>query len=347
MNYRIVFTAAFLIIAFQLFAQTDFRPGYIVKGINDTVYGEIDYRGDQYLCESCRFRKQDNSVFYSPSDIQAYRFSGSRYFVSREVQNKQVFIECLFKGLISIYYLRDDIGDHLYLEKADSGLTEIPYEEHIKVKNEFNQYLIKSKTHIGILKYYMQDEPGFTERIEKIEIPDRDNLVNLARDYHYKVCPRLPSYTYMHIYPLISLDFEFDAGAAFYRVDNFRKNNFAQFGFLTHMWMPRINEKIYLRTGLLCSVVQVDNVYGALFKIPLQLEYIYPTGTFRPMFAYGLSMQTYLHYSVSCMVGVKYKFKSGLSMNLVYDIDFKPSKQVPLLPGKLRTNTFLLGIVLK
>ncbi|MFW5658286.1 MAG: hypothetical protein ACOCYF_02455, partial [Bacteroidota bacterium] len=61
-----------------LHAQTDFRPGYIIQNAGDTVYGEIDYRGDLLMGRLCRFKEADNSIKdYSPYDIAAFRFIDS------------------------------------------------------------------------------------------------------------------------------------------------------------------------------------------------------------------------------------------------------------------------------
>lgn len=145
-------------------AQTDFRAGYVIKENNDTLLGEIDYRGDLLMSEICRFRLNDKGkeVEYSPNDIVAYRFNESKYFVSKEFNGKKIFLEFLIKGQINIYYLRDDSGDHYFLEKEGTKIIEIPYEEGIRYKDDV-PYFYKSTKHIGLLNYYMQDAQIFNQ----------------------------------------------------------------------------------------------------------------------------------------------------------------------------------------
>ncbi len=162
-----------------LYAQTDFRPGYIIKTIGDTIFGQIDYRGDILMSKVCRFKDKESEITeYYPNDITAYRFIDSKYYVSRELNKKQVFLEYLIKGEINIYYMRDGIGDHYYLDKEDVKLTEIPYEEGIKYVDN-KQVFYESKKHIGVLNYYMQDVAGFQSKIssgKKTGAPKLDKI---------------------------------------------------------------------------------------------------------------------------------------------------------------------------
>jgi len=54
-----------------LYAQTVFKPGYVIKEAGDTIFGEIDYRGDLLMNNRCRFRVSKNydENEYSPYDI--------------------------------------------------------------------------------------------------------------------------------------------------------------------------------------------------------------------------------------------------------------------------------------
>lgn len=39
------------------FSQNLFKSGYIIDLKGDTIFGEIDYRGDKYMGHKCRFVK--------------------------------------------------------------------------------------------------------------------------------------------------------------------------------------------------------------------------------------------------------------------------------------------------
>jgi hypothetical protein len=82
-----------------LYAQNDFNPGYVITIKGDTLFGKIDYRGDLYMKSICRFMTAENTINeYTPHDILAYRFIDSKYYISREVDGKSVFLEYLIKG---------------------------------------------------------------------------------------------------------------------------------------------------------------------------------------------------------------------------------------------------------
>lgn len=81
-------------------AQTDFRPGYIIKALDDTIHGLIDYRGNLLMGEVCRYRtneKEDVQIYY-PTDIVAFRFNESKYFVSKEINGSMEFFCCFAAG---------------------------------------------------------------------------------------------------------------------------------------------------------------------------------------------------------------------------------------------------------
>jgi hypothetical protein len=166
MKLKVLLLSGFLFSTVLILAQTNFQPGYVIKTNGDTVFGKIDYRGDLLMSEICKFKLNDNAdeIVYSPGDIAAYRFNNDKYFISKEVKGKKIFLEFLIKGQVSVFYMRDDNGDHFFIEKTGLGLAEIPYKESIKYKDN-ESYYFKSTTHIGILNLYMQDAPKLQGRI--------------------------------------------------------------------------------------------------------------------------------------------------------------------------------------
>jgi hypothetical protein len=63
----LIITTTFFFTLLQ--AQTDFRPGYVIGLNGDTIPGEIDYRGDKLMGETCTFRKSrlDSLQRFSPN----------------------------------------------------------------------------------------------------------------------------------------------------------------------------------------------------------------------------------------------------------------------------------------
>lgn len=104
--------------------------GYVITNPGDTLFGEIDYRGDLLMGKLCRFKDNNGEEQeFLPAGIQGYRFIDSKYYISLEVNGRNVFLEYLINGKVSIYYLRDDAGDHYYIDKEGEVMKEIPYNE--------------------------------------------------------------------------------------------------------------------------------------------------------------------------------------------------------------------------
>jgi len=347
MKHRLFILTGFLFIGRLLNAQTDFRPGYIVTLNNDTIVGSLDYRGDKTMGEVCRFKTADYEKTYTPTDILEYRFTGSKYFVSKELNGKKVFLEFLIQGQINIYYLRDVVGNHYYLEKNSSGIVEIPYEEGIEDVNN-TSYFYETKTHLGILNYFMQDAPGFQKEIAKMGKPEHNSLIKLAEDYHNQVCKDRACMIYEKKLELFKLNLEISGGLVNYQlVDNILEKTYFQGGIITHIWMPRVNENWYFRSGLQLSSVHTRDGNVMIYKIPLQLEYLYPTGNIRPVFAFGLNLYKPDYHTLALSGGLNIKLDKSSYWSIMYGIDFNPINSIQILPESVFSQTISTGIVFK
>ncbi len=105
-------------IFFSVLGQKNLKPGYVIDLKNDTLYGFIDNRGYIYNSEKCVFYGSLTSepVIYLPGEIKGYRFPGSSFYISHSVllgdTVKEVFLEYIVKGIISLYYLKEPNKDH-------------------------------------------------------------------------------------------------------------------------------------------------------------------------------------------------------------------------------------------
>lgn len=333
---------ALLFSAGILKAQTDFRPGYIITLSGDTVQGKIDYRGDKLMGGVCRFKDNDSEGYikYFPADIDAYRFNESKYFVSKEVNGAKVFLEFLVKGKINVYYLRDTIGDHYFLEKEGMPLTELPYDENIKYIDDKRVHFTSNK-HIGILNYYMQDAPEFQKRISEIGIPDHKSLIELSEDYHNKVCKEGACIIYEKKQPYVKLNIEAVAGVInFANIQDLDDKFYFQSGIIAHFWLPRANEKIYFKTGFLFSpIAYTDGTKkGYFLKVPIHIGYLAPKSyRIRPSVSIGLLSPS---YSGGVLVNINKRVNIGIQSW----VNFFRHQKVPWIPAKF-FNYSLLGSV--
>lgn len=314
-------------------AQADFKPGYVILNSGDTLYGSIDYRGDMTMGSLCRFKTSNNEIReYSPLDIAAYRFTESKYFISRELDDKMVFLEFLIKGKLNVYYYRDGSGDHFYVDKEGERLTELVYSEEVKMmkenQNTEKSYLIKSNKHIGILSYYMQDAPYMQSKIRNMDKPEQRNLISLAEEYHNEVCKGEECVIFEKELPLFKTNLEIIGGFADYgQVNDYANRFMIQTGVLIHIWMPRINEKLYFKTGIIYSRPETNKGLKINdLKIPLHIGYLAPKSMkIRPTASIGILSPS---YSAGFLV------KIGKSVNLGVEswLNFYASDKFFLLP---------------
>lgn len=349
MNLKQLFILGLLLLSGICNAQTNFKPGYVIKANGDSLVGEIDYRGDLSMCEVCKFRMNDTEkeIKYSPEEIIAYRFKDDKYFISKELMGKKVFLEFLIKGKVSIYYMRDNLGDHYFLDKEGIGISELKYKEEIKYIDG-TQYDLESKSHQGMLNYYMQDVPDFQSRIADVAKPEHLSLIKLAEEYHHKVCKDESCIIYEKKIPFLKYNLEFVGGSINYsKSSEIVFSNSFQGGILGHLWMPRTNEKMYFRTGIIFSKPVTTYGTKSNFKIPLQIEYIYPKGIFVPKIAFGFNLYQpfYLYYSFMAGVNIMVNKKVGIGVS--YDVDFVNDDKMNMIPKYIYSQGFLAGLYIK
>ncbi len=319
-------------------AQTDFRPGYIIKISGDTLLGEIDYRGDLLMSSVCKFKDKENTIKdYFPNDISVFRFIDSKYYVSREINHRKVFLEYLIKGKINIYYMRDDIGDHYYLDKDDMKLTEMSYEKGIKYVDD-KEVFFETTKHRALLNYYMKDAPELQSRISSVKKPEHQNLIKLAEDYHNVVCEGEKCIIYEKKQPFLKVNLEGIAGVVnFENGDDINDKYYFQSGIIAHFWMPRTNEKVYFKTGFLYSQVE-DNVGEkySYIKVPIHIGYLAPNSyRIRPSFSIGLLSPSYSG-------GVVIKINKRINLGIQSWVNFFSNENMILIPDGL-FNYSILG----
>lgn len=347
MNTKGLIFSIFLFLSGIAFSQGDFRPGFIIDNDNDTVYGSVDYRGDELMGILCRFKTDGKNITdYYPGDIEAYGFVNGKFYIARLLPGKKVFLECLISGQADIFYLRDETGDHYYIEKRGMPLVEIPYKEGIRYVDS-QPYQFQSKTHIGLLSLYMQDAPDFQKEIATIKKPEHRNLIKLAENYHNVVCKDESCIIYEKKMRLISLSLEPFWGPVWYSGINGFSN---EFGLFTYINSPRTNEKIFVRTGISFQRIQGISTQLDFYKIPLQIQYIYPGKKLQPRIGLGTNL-FFMDYkgdinewshTFNIHAGLNYHIKDGWYVFGMYNQDYLPSmawvmeEQIPF--GRVSTS---------
>ncbi len=286
-----LFVTLFLFLTGILQAQQDFRPGYIITLEMDTLYGEIDYRGDILMSTTCRFKAPETKKIkaYTPDDLFGFRFTDSKYYVAETLESgERLFLQYLVNGKLSVYCYRDSEGsDHYLINKMGLPLRELPYSEGIISRKDGNDLFKQSYFHMGLLKVYTQDAPEIQKEILRIKKPDSENLIKLAEDYHKKVCNDEKCIVYEKKLPMIGIVAELLYGFTRY---NGVERYFSEYGGNLYLWLPRSNEKLYFKTGLSNNRIADDEEALNIFKIPIQIVYMYPGRIFIPKANIGIDL---------------------------------------------------------
>ncbi len=332
----------FLMILFcttHCYSQLDLRDGFIITVNNDTLYGSIVFRGDIKNSEICSFKTESGQIRdYKPFEVHSYRFKNGKYYISKEVEKKdgniKIFAEYLIDGVKDLFYYRDPKGFHYLISYNDQTLVELPYEEKIVI-NDGIKYLYESTSHMGHLKSYFGDQPQLNTKIRNIKKPDYKALINLTKDYHNLVCDSVECIVFNKPKNKFKIRIELVYGGIYYRHDKVYSKSYGGF---VYFWLPRANENLYFKTGFLISepTFKDFNYYEnttfqyktKLYRIPILLEYIFPSKIIQPKFNLGINVLTERERSggiilFSAGAGALVKIHKNIFLNLSGDTEIK------------------------
>ena len=180
------------IYSLNIFGQVDFRPGYIVVRNHDTIRGLINYISDIQNSLICDFKLSNNADIehYQPYELISYRFINGKYYISKKVKIEnniqEIFLEFLLEGRVNVFFCRTNSGDHYFIEK-DSLIYELENSEQTKSVGS-KTIISQSQIYKGILRYFFQDDPALTNKIDKMNL-NRGSIINISKEYHEAVCP--------------------------------------------------------------------------------------------------------------------------------------------------------------
>lgn len=238
------------------------------------------------MADFCRFKDSQKHVTrYLPADVKAFRIKDSRYFISRNINNSMVFLEFLVEGEINIFYMRDENGDHYYIENENEGIREIPYKSGTIYSDDSRRFY-ESNAHIGVLTYYTRDVPELESNIQSIKKPGQKNLISLARDYHQVVCQDGKCLTYEKKLKYFKASVQPFSGITSYG----GYKNTMVFGSYLLLWIPGSNEKVFLKTGIAYLTLSDEGEKLRLYKLPIQIQYIYRAFRLQPEISAGINV---------------------------------------------------------
>ncbi|GGG09128.1 outer membrane beta-barrel protein [Pontibacter amylolyticus] len=172
------------------YAQSDFRPGYIVNLAGDTLSGYVDYKESRSNNKFCSFKpsKESHSQQLGVDAIRAYGFKGDKAYEAKQVKTNEeeltkAFIEVLVKGRLSLYLYKA----RFFVEKDPDQLLELTNTaEEVYVNN--TRVMKRSNEHIATLNTLMIDCQDQLNKIEDVSLSQR-SLVTLVKNYNQCVAP--------------------------------------------------------------------------------------------------------------------------------------------------------------
>ncbi|MDP4238175.1 MAG: hypothetical protein Q8904_01720 [Bacteroidota bacterium] len=154
------------------------------------------------------------------------------------------------------------------------------------------------------MSYYLNDAPNLRSEINSIKWPNHENLIKLATDYHKAVCDGEKCIIYEKKLPAFKVNLEIAGGfiKGLYDDNSTQAAKF-QCGILAHAWMPAITENLFIKGGMMyttCqyklyniqygSIFSYDQVDGPIYKIPLQVEYVFTNRIISPKISAGVDL---------------------------------------------------------
>jgi hypothetical protein len=222
MNRKLVVICLIIIYPALILSQSDFRDGYIITNNFDTIYGLLNYNKiKKHL--NCEFRgfTDSSSQFYSPFQINSFRYIDDKYYISKKIRlkksydkytqishvgnngsyetekvwysdttyfEKEVFLEFLVKGKINLYYYLDNLGaSHYFMEKDLDSLIDLTSEINKYIDEYGNELRKSNESYKRDIYFLMKDAPELQTEIRNISL-DHKNLINITSEYHNYVC---------------------------------------------------------------------------------------------------------------------------------------------------------------
>jgi hypothetical protein len=269
---KLLSSACLLLASVSLQAQTNFRPAFYITLQSDTVYGEIDDRGDARNARVCTFRSGEGqaTLSFDPGDIIAYRFTGGgKYYISREIplqeETQTVFLEYLVNGISDLYYYRGQAQGRYYIESEDGQFTELS-NDIVTSKVNGVDYTRSSNLFVGQMKASFGDCPEIQPKLDRARFSHK-SLIQLTSEYHDYVCDDQECIIYEKRLPAVLVsggfytglmrsgldfpdyegsdtDFAFDAAYKWYHYYSFNTTNDLLFGLRLRVTMPRANDRL-------------------------------------------------------------------------------------------------------
>jgi hypothetical protein len=182
-----------------IYAQSNYKQGYVITNEGDTVIGWIDYRTDRMNSQACRFKKDimnKTAETYVPGQIAGYRFlEEGKFYVTRTIEinglPQTVFLEYLLQGIMNLYFLSDEttnLNYYIFEDKKDGKMTYVTKHPNQMIQGDDGSYYNKKDMRYrNELAYTFRDYDLIKKETGKLNFV-HNSMIGLAKDYHNQVC---------------------------------------------------------------------------------------------------------------------------------------------------------------
>src|SRR5688572_1364225 len=199
---RLLFSCLLFLVVFQVKAQRNFQPGYIIQN-NDTIAGYINLRTHKANSISCQFKtdlKGDLRTFLA-SEISGYGTKAGNHYRSFELKEtsqavpkrkkhpKYYFLNVLAEGKASLFFGRDIASKSRFFIQKDTVFKELETSDiRVQNKNDGRVYTGHSKTYVGTLTYLLADCKELKPLIDKTKLGPA-SLTKTVQSYNQCIHP--------------------------------------------------------------------------------------------------------------------------------------------------------------
>ncbi|WP_242926457.1 porin family protein [Pontibacter vulgaris] len=294
---RAYFLLFALVLSFQVAAQSNFKPGFIIKTDGSRSEGLVDYRGNERNATGTTFKSEESAspVAYLPADLLGYGFNGGKLYESRSIKSigiedeeidQPFFMEVLAKGPVSLYFLKE-LGkkERYFILKKDEAAVQELVQEVRQVKQNGKTFTAVSKIYIGTLTNNMADCAAALDGIEKVRLEQSD-LIKLVTKYNACISPNAVEFA-----KPVTANAKFEKGillgvsnakATFTAMEGsfeyLAKGKFSSStnltgGFFLNFSMPKVSEKLSLHSAVMYYQYKYNGNYEYVKSESIHDEY--------------------------------------------------------------------------
>jgi|GEM_PF-849233 len=190
MSKKSILLLLFIFCLNGIFAQKNFKKGYIISNTNDTTEGYIDFRTNNINSKTCRFKINADAPeqAFAPGEIYAFRFTDDgKYYVSKKITiegvEHHVFLEYLVQGIKNLYYYPLNNG-YYFFENNDGSMTGITKLDDVIT---YDLKVKEDKKYVGQLADVFKDCLPIATNTSQAEFGHRA-MIKLTQEYHDKMC---------------------------------------------------------------------------------------------------------------------------------------------------------------